>query len=67
VPPEHPFKIADFPELHDPAFYLNRELSHVEFQRRGGRGRMILKMNALEDGPSSSCFIRRPKPVWPWT
>jgi len=29
-----PLKIADLPELHDPALYLNRELSHLEFQRR---------------------------------
>src|ERR1700679_404175 len=29
-----PLKIADFPELNDPALYLNRELSHLEFQRR---------------------------------
>src|SRR5580693_916766 len=26
-------------------------LREIEIQRRGGRGRMILKMNALEDGP----------------
>ncbi len=29
-----PLKIADLPELNDPALYLNRELSHLEFQRR---------------------------------
>jgi polyphosphate kinase len=29
-----PLKIADFPELNEPALYLNRELSHLEFQRR---------------------------------
>ena len=29
-----PLKLADFPELNDPALYLNRELSHLEFQRR---------------------------------
>jgi polyphosphate kinase len=29
-----PLKTADLPELHDPALYLNRELSHLEFQRR---------------------------------
>ena len=29
-----PLKFADFPELNDPALYLNRELSHLEFQRR---------------------------------
>jgi polyphosphate kinase len=29
-----PLKIADLPELQDPALYLNRELSHLEFQRR---------------------------------
>jgi polyphosphate kinase len=29
-----PLKIADFPELNDPTLYLNRELSHLEFQRR---------------------------------
>ncbi len=29
-----PLKVADFPELNDPALYLNRELSHLEFQRR---------------------------------
>jgi polyphosphate kinase len=26
-------------------------LREIDIQRRGGRGRMILKMNALEDGP----------------
>ncbi len=26
--------LTDVPELHDPALYLNRELSHLEFQRR---------------------------------
>ena len=29
-----PLKIADFPELNHPSLYLNRELSHLEFQRR---------------------------------
>ena len=29
-----PLKISDNPELNDPALYLNRELSHLEFQRR---------------------------------
>jgi len=29
-----PLKVADFPELNDPTLYLNRELSHLEFQRR---------------------------------
>src|SRR5580698_10254805 len=29
-----PLKLVDLPELHDPALYLNRELSHLEFQRR---------------------------------
>src|SRR5580658_8666786 len=29
-----PLKTADLPELHDPALYLNRELSHLEFQGR---------------------------------
>jgi polyphosphate kinase len=29
-----PLRSADLPELHDPALYLNRELSHLEFQRR---------------------------------
>src|SRR5580692_1199182 len=29
-----PLKAADLTELNDPAFYLNRELSHLEFQRR---------------------------------
>src|SRR5208282_5132821 len=29
-----PLKTADFPDLNDPALYLNRELSHLEFQRR---------------------------------
>src|ERR1700728_4612846 len=29
-----PLKIADFPELNDSSLYLNRELSHLEFQRR---------------------------------
>ena len=29
-----PLKIAEFPELNDPTLYLNRELSHLEFQRR---------------------------------
>jgi polyphosphate kinase len=26
--------LTDVPDLHDPALYLNRELSHLEFQRR---------------------------------
>src|ERR1700722_19147886 len=29
-----PLKLADLPELNDPTLYLNRELSHLEFQRR---------------------------------
>ena len=29
-----PLRIADFPDLNDPSLYLNRELSHLEFQRR---------------------------------
>src|SRR6202453_609723 len=29
-----PLVSADLPELNDPALYLNRELSHLEFQRR---------------------------------
>src|SRR5271163_3358395 len=29
-----PLKVADFPELNDPTLYLNRELSHLEFQKR---------------------------------
>ena len=29
-----PLKIADFPDLNDPTLYLNRELSHLEFQKR---------------------------------
>src|ERR1700749_5133458 len=29
-----PLKLVDLPELNDPALYLNRELSHLEFQRR---------------------------------
>jgi polyphosphate kinase len=29
-----PLRSADLPDLHDPALYLNRELSHLEFQRR---------------------------------
>src|SRR5580658_6621088 len=29
-----PLKIADFPDLTDSALYLNRELSHLEFQKR---------------------------------
>src|SRR5579862_4173683 len=29
-----PLKIAEFPELTDASLYLNRELSHLEFQRR---------------------------------
>src|SRR5580698_7572670 len=29
-----PLKIPDFSELNHPALYLNRELSHLEFQRR---------------------------------
>src|SRR3984885_16331431 len=29
-----PLRSAALPELHDPALYLNRELSHLEFQRR---------------------------------
>src|SRR5271169_6869231 len=29
-----PLKIAEIPELNDPTLYLNRELSHLEFQRR---------------------------------
>ena len=29
-----PLKVADLPELNDPTLYLNRELSHLEFQRR---------------------------------
>src|ERR1700749_3364438 len=29
-----PLKIAYLPELSDPSLYLNRELSHLEFQRR---------------------------------
>jgi polyphosphate kinase len=29
-----PLKAADLAELNDPALYLNRELSHLEFQRR---------------------------------
>src|SRR5277367_5860501 len=29
-----PLKIADPAELNDPSLYLNRELSHLEFQRR---------------------------------
>src|ERR1700678_4639856 len=30
-----PLRSADLAELQDPALYLNRELSHMEFQRRG--------------------------------
>src|ERR1700689_1184841 len=30
-----PLKLVDSPELTDPILYLNRELSHLEFQRRG--------------------------------
>ncbi len=29
-----PLKVAELPELNDPTLYLNRELSHLEFQRR---------------------------------
>src|ERR1700739_1440164 len=29
-----PLRNGDLPDLHDPALYLNRELSHLEFQRR---------------------------------
>src|SRR5580658_5141676 len=29
-----PLRPADLPELQDPSLYLNRELSHLEFQRR---------------------------------
>jgi len=29
-----PLQVADSPELTDPSLYLNRELSHLEFQRR---------------------------------
>ena len=29
-----PLKVADLPELNDSTLYLNRELSHLEFQRR---------------------------------
>src|SRR5271155_4116161 len=29
-----PLKIADVPDLTEPGLYLNRELSHLEFQRR---------------------------------
>jgi polyphosphate kinase len=29
-----PLKVVDLPELNDPTLYLNRELSHLEFQRR---------------------------------
>src|SRR5580658_934235 len=29
-----PLKIADFPDLNDSSLYLNRELSHLEFQKR---------------------------------
>src|SRR5208283_852774 len=29
-----PLNLADFPELNHPSLYLNRELSHLEFQRR---------------------------------
>src|SRR5271163_250487 len=32
LPPANPPALA--PDLHDPALYLNRELSHLEFQRR---------------------------------
>ena len=29
-----PLRISDIPELNHPTLYLNRELSHLEFQRR---------------------------------